>query len=250
MSPRGQPAMSFGVPPLTRGVKWLGGITLAVSILVRVIGASGEELARLVVFVPEDLWHGRIWQPFTYTFLNPDPFGLLFALLGLWLLGASLEQAWGTRRFVVFYLATGALAAVATALLGLAVEAVRFHPYAGNWPSLEGLIAAFAVLMPNAQIFLYFVPVQARWMLPISAGITVLFMVMTSWVAYLPQLFGLGAGVLLAGGVAPRNFLLRARVWWIDRRLRRSKLRVIRGGEEKKPGPFGSGPRGSDKYLH
>jgi membrane associated rhomboid family serine protease len=241
--------MSFGVPPLTRGVKWLGGITVAVSILVAVLGESGRELARAVVFVPDAFFHGRVWQPLTYTFLNPDPVSLLFALLGLWLLGASLEQAWGTRRFVTFYLATGALGALATALLGLAVNAVRFHAFAGNWSSLEGLIAAFAVLMPNAQIFLYFVPVQARWMLPISAGITVLFMLMNrdAWFAYLPQLFGLGAGVLLAGGVAPRNALLRAKVWWIDRRLRRSRLRVVRGGDDKR-GPFkGSG---SDKYLH
>lgn len=247
MSPRGQPTMSFGVPPLTRGVKWLGGITVAVSILVAVLGESGAALARMVVFVPDAFFHGRVWQPLTYTFLNPDPLSLLFALLGLWLLGASLEQAWGTRRFVTFYLATGALGALATALLGLAVNAVRFHAFAGNWSSLEGLIAAFAVLMPNAQIFLYFVPVQARWMLPISAGITVLFMLMTGWVPYLPQLFGLGAGVLLAGGVAPKNVLLRAKVWWIDRRLRRSRLRVVRGGDDKR-GPFkGSG---SDKYLH
>jgi membrane associated rhomboid family serine protease len=246
--PRGQPTMSFGVPPLTRGVKWLGGITVAVSILMAVLGESGAALARTVVFVPDAFWHGRVWQPLTYTFLNPDPLSLLFALLGLWLLGASLEQAWGTRRFVIFYLATGALGALATALLGLAVTAARFHPYAGNWSSLEGLIAAFAVLMPNAQIFLYFVPVQARWMLPISAGITVLFMLMTGWVPYLPQLFGLGAGVLLAGGVAPKNFFLRARVWWIDRRLRRSRLRVVRGNDEKRGGPFGGS--GSDKYLH
>src|SRR4051794_11429394 len=245
MSPRGQPTMSFGVPPLTRGVKWLGGITVAVSILVAVLGESGGALARTGVFVPDAFWHGRVWQPLTYTFLNPDPLSLLFALLGLWLLGAYLEQAWGTRRFVIFYLATGALGAVATALLGLAVNAVRFHAFAGNWSSLEGLIAAFAVLMPDAQIFLYYVPVQARWMLPISAGITVLFMLMTGWVPYLPQLFGLGAGVLLAGGVAPRNVLLRAKVWWIDRRLRRSRLRVVRGDEDVR-----SGSRGSDKYLH
>src|SRR2546426_4869352 len=33
---------------------------------------------------------------------------------------------------------------------------------------------------------------------------------------------------LFAGGVAPGSLLLRARVWWIDRRLRRSRLRVIR----------------------
>src|SRR5438309_8569645 len=223
MSPRGRPAMSFGVPPLTRGVKWLGGVTLAVSILVAVLrDQSGAALAQFVVFSPEALWHGAVWKIFTYTFLNPDPIGLLFALLGLWLLGASLEQRWGTRRFITFYFVTGAAGALLTALVGIVSPAVRAHPYYGNWSSLEGLIAAFAVLMPNAQIFLYFVPVQARWMLPISAGITVLFMLMTGWVPYLPQLFGLGAGVLFAGGVAPRGLLLRARVWWIDRRLRRS----------------------------
>ncbi|MGZ6124770.1 MAG: rhomboid family intramembrane serine protease [Myxococcales bacterium] len=251
MSPRGQPAMGFGVPPLTRGVKWLGGVTLAVSILVAVLGDSGAALARLVVFTPERFWHGWVWQPLTYTFLTPDPIGLLFALLGLWLLGASLEMAWGTRRFVTFYFATGAAGAVAASLIGFFVERVWLHPYFGNWSSLEGLIAAFAVLMPNAQIFLYFVPVQARWMLPISAGITVLFMLMTGWVPYLPQLFGLGAGVLFAGGIVPRNFMLRMKVWWIDRRLRRSKLRVVRGKDEES-GPFsgtGSG-QGSDKYLH
>ena len=234
--------MQFGVPPLTRGVKWLGVTTLAVSVLVAVLGESGAALARFVMFLPADFFHGHVWTPLTYTFLNPDPIGLLFALLGLWLLGASLEQQWGTRRFVTFYFLTGAAGAVVTGLIGLASKAVYGHAYYGNWSSLEGLIAAFAVLMPNAQIFLYFVPVQAKWMLPISAGITVLFMLMTGWVPYLPQLFGLGAGVLFAGGIAPGNVFLRFRVWWIDRRLRRSKLRVIRGED------FTS--RGSDKYLH
>ena len=240
--------MQFGVPPLTRGVKWLGGVTLAISVLVAVLGDSGAGLARFVLFLPADFFRGHVWTPLTYTFLNPDPISLLFALLGLWLLGASLEQMWGTRRFVTFYFLTGAAGALATALLSLAAPAVKLHAYYGNWSSLEGLIAAFAVLMPNAQIFLYFVPVQARWMLPISAGITILFMLMTGWVPYLPQLFGLGAGVAFAGGVGRGNLLLRLKVWWIDRRLRRSRLRVVRGSEED---PFGTRPgRGSDKFLH
>lgn len=248
MSPRGSPSMSMGVPPLTRGVKWLGIVTLAVSVLSAFLGESGAALARLLMFTPDDLFHGRVWQLVTYTFLNPDPVGLLFALLGLWLLGASLEQQWGTRRFVRFYFLTGAAGALATALIGLLAPSVRMHAYYGNWPSLEGLIAAFAVLMPNAQIFLYFVPVQARWMLPISAGITVLFMLMTGWQPYLPQLFGLGAGALFAGGVSPGNILLRAKVWWIDKRLRRNRLRVIRGAVDEDE--VRSADRGSDKYLH
>ncbi len=236
----------FGVPPLTRGVKWLGAITLAVSIAAAVFGEAGQGLADALVFRPIGLLQLRLWTPLTYTFFVPDPINLLFSLLGLWLLGAALEQRWGTRRFVTFYFLTSAAGALATALLALIAPSVREHPYFGNWSAMEGLIAAFAVLLPDAQIFLYFVPVQAKWMLPISAGITVLFMLMSSWVAYLPQLFGLGAGVLFAGGVSPGNVFLRARVWWIDRRMRRSRLRVISGDDDE----VRSAGRGSDKYLH
>jgi membrane associated rhomboid family serine protease len=246
MSPRGgQPVMSFGVPPVTRGVKWLGIVTLAVSLASTVLGDAGHKLGGQLVFMPVGLIRLRLWTPLTYTFLNPDPIGLIFALLALWLLGAALEQRWGTRRFVTFYFLTSVAGALATALVGIVSPTVREFGYTGNWSAMEGLIAAFAVLMPDAQIFLYILPVQARWMLPISAGITVLFMLMTSWQAYLPQLFGLGAGVVFASGVPSGSMFLRAKVWWIDRKLRRSRLRVIRGEED-----FRSGSRGSDKYLH
>ncbi|TMA38772.1 MAG: rhomboid family intramembrane serine protease [Deltaproteobacteria bacterium] len=225
MSPRGQQAMGFGVPPLTRGVKWLGGATLAISVLAAVLGDTGERLKIIVAFTPARFWHGWVWQPLTYTFLNLDPISLLFALLGLWLLGASLEQMWGTRRFITFYMVTGATGALVTGLIGFLLGPVWLNPYFGNWSSLEGLIAAFAVLMPTARIFLYFIPVQARWMLPISAGITLLFMLMG------------------------QNLLLRTKVWWIDRKLRRSKLRVVRGKDDE-GGPFTGTGSGSDKYLH
>lgn len=241
----------FGIPPLTRGVKWLGIITLALTILPFVMGQEwGGDLVRQVIFTPVEMWHGKLWQPLTYAFfLGAEPMNVLFGLLGLWMIGSALEQRWGTRRFVTFYLTTSALAALATALVGLVSTQVRDAPYFGNWAAVSALVAAFAVQMPDAQIFLYVVPVQARWMLPISAGITVLYMLMRGWVPYLPQLFGLGAGVLFAGAVAPGNLLLRARMWWLDRRLRRSKLRVVR--REDDDDPFvGRGKSGSDKYLH
>src|SRR5713226_4367629 len=101
MSPRGPSSMSgFGVPPLTRGVKWLGGVTLAVSIAAAVFGDAGQTLARALVFVP-------------------------VALLGLWLLGVALEQRWGTRRFVTFYFLTSAAGALATALVALVAPSVQ-----------------------------------------------------------------------------------------------------------------------------
>src|SRR5689334_4567418 len=112
MSPRGSPsAMQFGVPPLTRGVKWLGGITLAVSILVVTLGFRGDALRVRVHFSPGEFFRGSFWTPLTYTFLNPEPLSLLFGLLGLWFVGASLERMWGTRRFLVFYFLSSATGA-------------------------------------------------------------------------------------------------------------------------------------------
>ncbi len=241
----------FGIPPLTRGVKWLGVVTLAASVLPFVLGEEWRgQFARLLLFTPLDVFHGKVWQPFTYTFFNTDPINLLFALLGLWMIGSALEQRWGTRRFVTFYFATSALAALATALVGLVSPQVRGAQYFGNWAAIEALIAAFAIQQPDAQILLYVVPVRARFMLPLSAGMTVLFMLMRGWVPYLPQLFGLGAGVLFAGGLSSRHLLLRAQMWWLDRRLRRGKLRVVRREDGDDPFRGRRGKTGSDKYLH
>ena len=248
MPPRFSPPMgNFALPPFTRGVKWLLIATVALSILVPISGAFGENLAALFAFVPGGLRYGHVWQPLTYTFLNPDPLAIIFAALGLWLMGGSLEAMWGTRRFVTFYFATSVLAALATAVVALVWPRVAEFPYFGNWVVLEALAAAFAVQLPSARIFLYFVPIEARLLLPISAGITLLFMIFRGPVPFLPQLFGLGAGALFAGGVrTPRQLWLRVRVWWIDRRLRRRRLRVVRGEDDASR----RGPGGSDKYLH
>src|SRR5438270_1400998 len=241
----------FGLPPFTRGVKWLIIATVAVSILVPLSGEFGSTIARLLVFTPAGLRAGHIWTPFTYTFLDTDPFMLIFAALGLWMMGGSLESMWGTRRFLTFYFATSVIAALATFLVAFFFTAAADFPYHGNWTVLEALAAAFAVALPPAQIFLYVVPIEARLLLPISAGITVLYMIFSRAVhPYLPQLFGLAAGALLAGGRlrTPRQLLLRLRVFWIDRRLRSRNLRVVREGKDDDVQRRGS--RGSDKYLH
>src|SRR5438105_15173110 len=236
----------FGLPPFTPAVKWLIVATVAVSIIVPLSG-HGAMIEALLAFNPAGLREGRIWTPFTYTFLNADPFLLILAGLGLWMMGGSLESMWGTKKFLFFYFASSVLAALATAMVAIFSPTVAGFYYAGNWTVLEALAAAFAVALPTARIFLYFLPVEARLLLPISGGITLLYMIFRGPVPFLPQLFGLGAGALLAGGVrTPRQLWLRVRVWWIDRRLRNRRLRVVRGGEDASRG----GRSGSDKYLH
>ena len=246
MSPRSSiPMGNIALPPFTRGVKWLLVSALALSVAA-VYG--GESLGPLVALRPEDVLHGHVWQLFTYTFLHRSLESIIFAALGLWLLGGSLEAMWGTRRFVTFYFATSALAALGTSIIALVWPGLAGQWYSGVAPVLNALAAAFAVTLPDATIYLVILPIQAKLLLPITAGITLLAMIFARSAApYLPHALGLGAGVLFASGVrTPRQVLLRIRVWWIDRRLRSRKLRVVRGDDDLP----GQGRSGSDKYLH
>lgn len=260
MPPRGSmQQMGFGIPPFTKGVKWLVIATVATSVLVPLLkNFAGISIEAYVALVPELVlhsfsWarlHGFFWTPLTYTFLEREPLDLIFSLLALWLIGSTLEQRWGTRKFVVFYFATAVFAALATLLLGAFLPAVGVFPYVGNWGVIEAMVAATAIQLPDVQFFLYLFFVRAKWMLPISAGTILLYVIIYGPVRFIPVIFGLLAGLVLSGGVrTPKQLMLRARVWWIDRRMRKSNLRVVRGGQ---PDDLfgGRGKSGSDKYLH
>ncbi len=47
------------------------------------------------------------YQYFTYMFAHGDLWHILFNMLGLVFLGPMLEQTWGSKRFLTFYLVTG-----------------------------------------------------------------------------------------------------------------------------------------------
>ena len=76
--------------------------------------------------------HFAVWQPLTYMFLHAGWAHLLFNMFALVSFGVHLEQRWGTRRFVTFYLLCGIGA-------GLIHSGVSVHDYANLE---EGLRAA------------------------------------------------------------------------------------------------------------
>jgi membrane associated rhomboid family serine protease len=215
----------------------------------------GQFLADQLVFRPDDLLHGRIWQLVTYTFFTPDPVSLLISALMLWMFAGTLERRWGMRRFLSFFFSAVVIAALLTTVVLLPFPSARTIPHAGIWTAIEALCAAFALSFPNDQIlFMFVLPIQARYLIHISVGITLLFLIMGSGslVSYLTPIFGLIAGIALMSRAArPRQVLLRMRVWWIDRKLKARKLRVIRGLPDDEDLPQRrSGGRGSDGFLH
>ena len=54
----------------------------------------------------------HVWQIITYMFMHGDFGHLFFNMFALWMFGASVENAWGERRFLCYYLITGIGAAM------------------------------------------------------------------------------------------------------------------------------------------
>ena len=59
----------------------------------------------------------QIWQPLTHMFMHGDLGHIFFNMFGLYMFGTPIEQMWGRKKFIFFYLSTGFGAAAFQLLL-------------------------------------------------------------------------------------------------------------------------------------
>lgn len=127
----------------------------------------------------------RIYQLVTYMFMHGNFGHLFFNMFALWMFGNTLENIWGSKRFLLFYMVCGIGA-------GLCQELVQYIQYATSLAQYEtvnmggriismdsylnmmttvgasgaiyGLLLAFGMMFPDSRIYLYFLfPIKAKW---------------------------------------------------------------------------------------
>ena len=128
----------------------------------------------------------RPYQIVTYMFMHGNFEHLFFNMFALWMFGANMENIWGSKRFLIFYMVCGLGA-------GLCQEGVQYIQYAtqlagyqnvnigggtvipmsqylnlmttvGASGAIYGLLLAFGMMFPNSMIYLYFLfPIKAKW---------------------------------------------------------------------------------------
>ena len=175
------------IPPVIKnhviinGLIWLAEMTLGSNISEWMFNMFALHDAHSALFKPHQL--------VTYMFLH-DNHGfehILFNMFALWMFGAVLENYWGGKRFLTFYLVSGIGAAVfhlAVLYHEMApiVEQIHLAPldqqqefmYSTQNPLNEatvgasgaifGCLAAFGYLFPNQYIYMYFLfPIKVKW---------------------------------------------------------------------------------------
>ncbi|RNC85786.1 MAG: rhomboid family intramembrane serine protease [Balneola sp.] len=134
------------------------------------------------------------WQLVTYMFLHADMSHIFFNLFALWIFGQSLENLWGTRRFLMYYFLTG---------IGAGIIHLIFSGAAtiGASGAVFGILLGFGMMFPDRYIILLFppIPIKAKYFVGIY-GVIELFSGLSrveSGVAHFAHLGGLVIGFIL-----------------------------------------------------
>jgi membrane associated rhomboid family serine protease len=100
------------------------------------------------------------WQLLTYGFLHGSFGHLFFNMLALFMFGAPLEQTWGEKRFLTYYL----VCVAGAGLCQLAVGAMITDPATvlGASGGVFGLLLAYGMLFPNQRVMLLFPPIPMK----------------------------------------------------------------------------------------
>jgi membrane associated rhomboid family serine protease len=144
------------MPPAIKGLLVA---TVAGFLVSKLVGPQIDDLFGLV---PQHALFDRwIWQPFTYLFLHGSVWHLVFNLFALWMFGMPVEAQWGETEFLKYYFLCGFGGALAT----IALTPHSSIPVIGSSASVYGMLVAFAMLYPDAVVYLYFlIPVKAAHM--------------------------------------------------------------------------------------
>src|SRR5207302_100267 len=150
---------------------------------------------------------------------------LLLNCLAIYIFGTGVEQALGRKSFYALYFSSGTFGGLVQVALGLLFKGTMFNaPVLGASAGAFGLTAAFALLYPDSVLMLFFfIPMRAKYLLPLSVVMAVTLMLMPSQsgnVAHAAHLGGMAAGYLFV------KFAAHWHLRWPQ--LRRSPRRPLR----------------------
>lgn len=164
------------------------------------------------------------WQFITHLFMHGSVPHIFGNMLALWMFGAVLENLWGPKRFLIFYLVCGFGAALCHMIvlyvenqhlleqyntLGYAAQQeYRTAVFSqideatlGASGAVFGCLVAFGYLFPNTYIYLYFLfPIKAKWLVIMYAAFELINAVQNSagdQVAHVAHLGGALVGFIL-----------------------------------------------------
>lgn len=170
------------------------------------------------------------WGIFTYMFVHGGFWHLFFNLLGLFFFGPPIEERWGSKEFIKYYIICG---------LGGAALSFAFafnSAVVGASAAVYGVMLAFAMLWPDLPIYLWGIfPVKAKWLIIGLAALSFFsaFGGGSDGVAHFAHLGGFAAGFLYIKLDSKTGGAMQE----LQRMVTRRRLKVIPGEATRREEP-------------
>ena len=186
-----RPSNFSELPEVVKNLLIINGLFFLATISLDNFGLDLVKIFGLHQFQSPDF---RPHQIISHLFMHGDFTHLFFNMFALWMFGKVLENVWGAKRFLTFYIVTGIGAAFVHLLISqyqiisisnqipemvnLAIEG-RYNPSipiskkltqliitptVGASGAVFGLLLAFGMLFPNTLLYIYFaIPIKAKY---------------------------------------------------------------------------------------
>lgn len=201
------PMRFLSLPPVIKNLIIINAIFFLAKIVFEQIGIDLTNLLGLH-YPSSPLF--KPWQFVTYMFMHGNFMHIFFNMFALYMFGNALENVWGPKRFLAFYLITGIGASIVQLLVALVrmklflpepsaeqmayimtdgVQAILQNknfadPFLGELNAIInaamvgasgavfGILLAFGMMFPNSMIYVYFaIPVKAKYFVMIYGAI-------------------------------------------------------------------------------
>ena len=180
-------------------VKTLLILNIAAYIFGLVLGMQGTELNGLCALYDLRMPYAHAYQLVTYMFMHGGFSHLFFNMFALWMFGRIMEQVWGAKRFLVYYMVCGigaGLVQQAGQILGV------ISPYAspiGASGAVFGVLLAFGLTFPDERLFIIPIPfpIKAKYFVAIYALLELFQGGSNDGVAHYAHIGGMLFGLLL-----------------------------------------------------
>ena len=155
-------------PPVIKNLLIINGAVFVLQLLLQNVTFGGipadNFIIRWFALMPLGSGYFEVWQLITYQFMHGGFFHIAINMFILWMFGIEIENLWGSKKFLLFYLTAGVVGGLFQILLSPILIGGLSGPTIGASGAIMGVMVVFGILFPNRLIYLYFlIPIKVKY---------------------------------------------------------------------------------------
>ena len=211
------------IPAITKNLLIINVIAFIATLVLQRLGIDLNNMLGLHFFLASDF---HLYQLITYMFMHGGFTHILFNMFALWMFGCVIENVWGPKKFLFYYISCGVgaglmqeivqfvqfyfIASGTTHITGLSellqigaanAEALNMWTTIGASGAVYAILLAFGMIFPEERLFIFPlpIPIKAKWFVIIYAVIELFSALATSGdnVAHFAHLGGMLFGFFM-----------------------------------------------------